>query len=182
MDVVTLWKHKGPSGWGRWEAYDVGTDEFGTWLFTPARSTFRSEDRQGAAGRCDVARDADGLGRDSLVLLPVGRWFVAHWVLDAECVVNVDISTPPARAGSEWAFEDLELDPFVRPDGTFGVDDEDEFTEACRAGLITGVERDASLRTVQDLRAELTVARSRLLETGLRRLDQAARLGLAPLS
>lgn len=175
-EVVTVCKRKRPSGWRRWRAYTVGADSYGTWVYTPARSTYWSDDGTGRIGRCEVAQDLNLRGRHSLVLLPATGWFVAHWVLNAEHLVSVDISTPPTQSGSEWPFDDLELDPFVLRDGTFGVEDEDEFVTACRAGMITDQERDLACATVDLLRQELTPTTSPLNETACRRLADALQL------
>lgn len=129
-------------------AYTWGADSYGTWLFTPAHSTYVSDDGAGHIGTCEVAQDNQRRGRRSLVLLPATACFVADWVLNANHLVSVDISTPPTRSGAEWSFEDFELDPLVLQDGPFGVEDEDEFVAACGAGLITHREREASRSAV----------------------------------
>lgn len=181
VDIITLWKRKRPVGCGRWQAYELDTDSFGTWVFTPAHSSFVGDDGAGNVGMVEVAQDADGRGRDSLVLLPADGWFVAYWVLEADYVVSVDISTPPKRSGSHWTFEDLELDPYVLRDGTFGVEDEDEFAEACEAGLISPQEQRAARQAVNMLRTQLTAENSPFVEMGRRRLTEATQLVLQPL-
>lgn len=181
MDIVTVWKRKRPKGWGNWRAYDLGSDAYGTWVFTPAHSIFTSDDEVGNPGSCESAQDSQGRGRHAVVLLPTDAWYVAHWVLDAEHVVSVDISIPPTRNGLHWEFQDLELDPFLLQDGTFGVEDEDEFEDACTAGLITEDERAAAERAVDDLRIEFSSPDSTLVEAGRRRLADAVLLGIAPL-
>ena len=180
MDVITVQKCKRPQGTGTWAAYVIDTDAFGTWVFTPAHSIFSSQDGA-TTGSCEVARDSEGRGRHSLLLLPARGWFVAYWVLDADHVVSVDISTPPQSFGSWWRFEDLELDPFLTRDGAFGVEDEDEFETACDAELITSAERTAALDAVTWLEAQLTDPGSAFIEAGQRRLLDAIRLELPPL-
>ena len=93
----------------------------------------------------------------------------------------MDISTPPQRSGSDWTFEDLELDPYVQRDGTYGIDDEVEFIAACQAGLITSDERITAERTVAELRGELAGDDSLLLTAGVERLASAIELDLEPL-
>lgn len=181
LSVVTVWKRKRPAGWCRWQAYDLESDSFGTWLFTPARSNFIRSDGVGNTRMFEHWEDREGHGRPSLVLLPRDGWFVGHWTLSGDHLIDVDISTPPQRSGSDWIFEDLELDPYVLLDGTYGVEDEDEFAEAVGAGLITDDERETAERTVDVLRAELTHKNSRLLAAGQRRLAMAIDLGLDPL-
>ncbi|OII05430.1 DUF402 domain-containing protein [Curtobacterium sp. MCBA15_008] len=152
--VVTIVKRKRPEGTRSWRGYVVAVDERGTWVFTPAGSTHTGTDRSGLTSTCEVAQDDQGRGRHSIVLLPHAAWFVAHWVLDSEYVVHVDIATPPARSGAVWSFDDLELDPLLLQDGSFVVDDEDEFAAACADGRISGTEREAALLAVEALRIE----------------------------
>lgn len=63
-------KRKRPHGCGRWQGYLLGTDSYGTWVFTPAGSTFTSDDGAGGLRTCEVAQDADERGSHSLVLFP----------------------------------------------------------------------------------------------------------------
>lgn len=181
VGIVTICKHKRPQGWGRWLGYSLDIDEYGTWAYTPAHSTFLSDDEAGQRGRCEVAQDRQQRGRPCVVLLSTSSWFVAHWVPADDYVVTVDISTPPTRSDQTWRYEDLELDPYLLPDGTFGVEDTDEFDAACAEGLITSEERRAARSSVARLREELTAPDSPLLEAGCRRLADAVRLGLPPL-
>lgn len=78
-------------------------------------------------------------------------------------------------------FEDLELDPYLRRDGTFGVEDEDEVAAACEAGLLTNEQQLAAERAVELMRPEVTRPTSELLAAGLDRIATAVALGLAPL-
>ncbi len=177
-----MWKRKRPAGWGRWSGYALAADSYGTWVFTPARSTFTSDDGTGRLSRCEVAQDSHERGRPSLVLLPTTGWFVAHWVLNANRVVSVDISTPPTQSGTDWSFDDLELDPFVLQDGTFGVEDEEDFVSACDAGLISSYERVEARRAVEVLRQELTSEPSLVTQAGRRLLADAVHRDLPPLA
>lgn len=182
MNIVTVSKRKRPAGCGRWDGYQLGTDTYGSWVFTPAGSIFYSDDDHGHLGSCEVARDDRGRGRHSLLLLPRDQWFVACWALGAEYVVSIDIATPPRRTGPNWTFTDLELDPFLHQDGTFGVEDEDEFQTACKSGLITDAERAAAMHAVQDLRLTLTAPGQPFVKNGLQRLNLAIQLGMEPLA
>ncbi|WIB61863.1 DUF402 domain-containing protein [Curtobacterium sp. MCLR17_007] len=155
LDVVTIVKRKRPAGTRSWRGYVVAVDERGAGVFTPAGSGHTGTDRDGPTSTCEVAQDAQGRGRDSIILLPHAAWFVAHWVLGSEYVVHVDIATPPRESRDEWQFDDLELDPLLRRDGSFVVDDEDEFAAACASGLISETEREAALLEVESLRADL---------------------------
>lgn len=72
MEIISVRKVKRPIGWGRWQAYVLDADEYGTWTYTPAGSIFTSDDGSGVVSTCEVARDADGRGRHSVLLLPCG--------------------------------------------------------------------------------------------------------------
>ncbi|MFZ7089354.1 hypothetical protein [Curtobacterium sp. RRHDQ10] len=100
-----------------------------------------------------------------IVLLPHAAWFVAHWVLGSEYVVHVDIATPPRKSRAE-------LDPLLQRDGSFIVDDEDEFAVACAAGLISDTERGAALLAVESLRIQFHTGV--LMAEGLEYLDASA--------
>jgi hypothetical protein len=104
VEIVTVWKRKRPAGSGNWHAYALETDAHGTWVFTPAQSTYLGDDGMGGIVTCEVAQDSQGGGRHSLVLFPAAGCFVAYWVLDADHVVSVNISTPAQRSGSQCTF------------------------------------------------------------------------------
>lgn len=179
LNVVTIVKRKRPAGVRSWRGYVVAEDERGTWVFTPAGSTHTGVDRDGLTSTLEVAQDVQGRGRHSIVLLPHAAWFVAHWVLGSEYVVHVDIATPPRKSRAEWVFDDLELDPLLQRDGSYVVDDEDEFAVACAAGLISDTEREAALLAVESLRIEFHTGV--LVAEGLEYLDASAGRTLAKL-
>lgn len=176
---MTIVKRKRPAGSRSWRGYVVAVDERGTWVFTPAGSTHTGVDSAGVTSTSEVAQDDQGRGRHSIVLLPHTAWFVAHWVLNSEYVVHVDIATPPGEAGAGWAFDDLELDPLLQRDGSFIVDDEDEFVDACAEGLISATEREAALLAVESLRTEFE--NGTLVAEGLDHLHTSALRTLARL-
>lgn len=179
--VVTIQKWKRPAGSGRWRGYLLGRDGYGTWVFTPAHSTFVGVHADGHQETCEVAQGQDRVGRSCVVLLPADRWFVAHWVAGSDHVIDVDIATPPMRFGDVWAYDDLELDPYLDRSGAFGVEDEDEFEIACGRGRIGPLARVRSLEEVHALRAELTADPSPLLRAGLARLAEGRALELPAL-
>lgn len=133
----------------------------------------------GVTSTSEVAHDDHGRGRHSIVLLPHSAWFIAHWVLDSEYVMHIDIATPPREAGAAWVFDDLELDALFLHDGALVVDDEDESAGACAEGLISATERGAALRAVGWLRSEAN--HGPLMLEGLERLNSNARRTLARL-
>ncbi len=181
LDVVTVQKWKRPAGSGSWRGYVLGSDHFGCWVFTPAHSTYSAVHPDGRTETCEVAQDDQRVGRACVVLLPSGRWYVAHWVWRSAHVVDIDIATPPTKFGDVWMYDDLELDPFVDSSGAFGVDDEDEFDIACERGRIGPVARLRALEEVRSLRRELTLESSRLLLAGVTRLGAGRALDLPPL-
>ncbi len=177
--IVRVEKHKRPSGVGSWCAYHLGVDDHGVWLFTPAHSMFRSDTTEGVDS-CEVAQDRlNGVGRNSVTLMPRGQWWVATWVQDAVNLCSADISTAPSFNHGVWRFEDLELDPFLRVDG-YGVEDADEFDEACAAGLISLVERSAAIEAEAQLRAAFVIG-SGLVLAGADWLRYGIGLQLEPL-
>lgn len=182
MDVVTIHKWKRPAGSGRWHGYFLGRDALGWWIFTPAHSTYTGVAPDGHTETCEVAQDRQLAGRSCVVLLPSDGWYVAHWVWTSSHLVDVDIATPPMRFGDTWSYDDLELDPYVQQDGTFGVDDEVEFETACARGRIGRVEQLHAVEAVRELRRELCTPSSTLMRAGIDRLREGRELQLAPLT
>lgn len=150
--IVTVTKRKRPQGTGSWQAYELGSDPHGQWLFTPAHSTYRGTDGQ-SVDFCEVAQAfPNGPGRDSVVLMPLDAWWTAAWTSGGPLRCSADIATPPQLSDGAWSFEDLELDPFLTRDGTYEVEDEDEFADAVAAGLIDASEEREALQGAADLR------------------------------
>lgn len=181
MDVVTLQKWKRPAGSGSWRGYVLDRDHYGWWVYTPAHSTCTGIHPDGRKEICEVAQDEQLVGHSCVVLLPADGWYVAHWVQGAKHRVDIDIATPPLRFGDLWVYDDLELDPYVDADGTFGVDDEDEFERACARGRIGRVARVRALDEVRSLQLLLAATPSPLLDAGTARLAEGQALNLPPL-
>lgn len=181
LDVVTIRKWKRPAGSGSWQGYALAQDEYGLWAFTPPQSIYTGIHPDGRRETCEVAQDRNGVGRSCVVLLPSGKWYVARWVAGSDHVVDIDIATPPIRFGEVWAYDDLELDPYLERDGSFGVDDEDEFEIACERSRIGPVARARAIEEVRSLRRQFTAEPSALLSAGMARLAEGRALGLAPL-
>lgn len=74
MEIISVRKVKRPIGWGRWQAYVLDADEYGTWTYTPAGSIFTSDDGSGVVSTCEVARDADGRGGTRYCCRHADRW------------------------------------------------------------------------------------------------------------
>ncbi|WP_158607721.1 DUF402 domain-containing protein [Flexivirga caeni] len=181
MRIVTIRKCKRPAGVGSWRGYELGEDDYGTWVFTPEHSTYTGVHADGRTETCEVAQGTDLVGRDSVILLPVDGWYVGHWVHGIDYVIHVDIATPATRFEDTWSYDDLELDPYLTKDGEFGVEDGDEFDAACARGLIQPHERARALHEVEVLRRALTSHPAQLLQVGTARLDEGRKLGLPPL-
>mgnify|MGYP001098922890 CR=1 FL=1 len=180
MDTVTIRKRKRPAGAGVWSGYLVAEDAAGLWVYTPAGSAYVGHDGH-RFDRCEVAQDSQGHGRDSVVLLPRDRWFVAHFVYGGELLVHVDICTPPVCVDGVWSYDDLELDPYLTANGVFGIEDEDEFLYACREGLVRPGERDAAARAVEWITVQFGRLDAPLIVAGQDRLSKARTLQLRPI-
>ena len=170
-------KRKRPTGCGLWPTYLLGTDEHGTWLFTPQHS--RHRDNDGAF--CEVAQTSPGgPGEHALHLVPVDGWWFATWRPSG--VLVADVSTPPVLIGDEWTYVDLELDPYRRPDGSVGTQDWDDLAEARRNGLIDDAEHEAAVAASRTLEHQFTNAVEPFGMHGWNRLSAAIGLGLPPLT
>ena len=113
--------------WGErphWEYAGVwlGTDELGSWVGAPAGTHHH---RPGFEFHSDV---------DTVTLFPHERWWAATFHAPGIwCTAYVDMTTPAIIEGGHDAIVvrcvDLDLDVVRRADGTWYVDDEDEFAE-----------------------------------------------------
>jgi hypothetical protein len=170
-------KRKRPSGCGLWPTYLLGSDEHGTWLFTPQHS--RHRDHEGLY--CEVAQTSPGgPGEHALHLVPTDGWWFATWRPSG--VLVADISTPPVLVDNEWTYVDLELDPYRRPDGSVGTQDWDELADAYRDGLIDDAEHAAAVAASRTLEHQFTNAVEPFGTQGWDRLDEAIALGLPALT
>lgn len=180
FETVFVRKRKRPIGSGVWAAYVLAEDSDGIWLHTPAGSLHRGEDGE-QVGYCESARDPNGAGRSMVQLVPATGWWIASWIAgDDEPAIAIDICTPPELSGSEWAYADLELDPFLRA-GRVGVDDWDEFVHACEAGVISADEEAAARSATAQVEHWLRDRIEPFGGKGLGWLDTVRRLALPPL-
>ncbi|CAN5560739.1 hypothetical protein BH10ACT10_BH10ACT10_17350 [soil metagenome] len=181
MDVVELRKVKRPVGVGTWQAYVLGQDVYGTWLYTPPGSLYRGQDDEGV-GVCDVGQDDTGAGRPVVQLIAPGAWWTPTWYPDTEArVVTVDVCTPPELTDQTWTYIDLELDPWVSNTGAVTTDDWDEFQIACTAGRIDTHEASQAITAVTTLEDLLRGGVEPFGVAGRERLTAAMRLPLPPL-
>ncbi|RZU19718.1 hypothetical protein EV645_1936 [Kribbella rubisoli] len=177
MKTTYIRKRKRPSGSGLWSAYPLTTDEFGTWFYTPAGSHFRA----GNGEICEVAQlGPGGPGEHCVQLAPHDGWWFAYFRQSG--LLHVDVSTQPMLVGEEWTFEDLELDPFRRTDGTIGTEDWDELAAAHAAGLITDAERNAAEQAARTLEHQFQAAIEPFGQVGWDHLAAAIELCLPPLT
>jgi hypothetical protein len=163
-----------------WAAYCLGEDEHGTWLYTPQGSLARGRG-SGASEVCHVGTP-EPPGLHVLHLAPANRqWWFAAWTADsAGRSTDIDICTPPEVSRGRVSYVDLELDVYRR-DGDVGIDDLDEFEDACRSGTIKAGERLECLGTARELESRLTRGDD-LFDTDVwSQLQAAIRLGLPPL-
>lgn len=175
-------KCKRPAGDGWWGAYEMERDEHGVWLYTPEGSRYRGTSHAGAVGE-SFAGQPDAPGLHVMQLAPSGHaWWFGHWkIFRGHRTLSIDVCTPTVLTGDEWAYDDLELDLYKSSDGTVGVFDEDEFTEAVARGLISEDEQRACLATAEELDARLRVNDPVLDGLAWSRLEAAIELQLPPI-
>lgn len=164
-----------------WMAYVLGEDEHGVWLYTPKGSLVRGK-------RADMhAESFVGVptepGLDVIHLAPAHKqWWFGSWAVDdIGQRTRIDVCTPAEIDGSQVTYVDLELDLYRRAD-VVGIFDEDELDEAFEAGLISGSEREQSLRTAHDLDGHLRSGHDLFDEVVWRRLEGAVERRLPPLT
>lgn len=119
--------HVRMSKWGErphWQFRGVwlGSDDLGDWVGATAGTRHH---RPGMEFHSDV---------DTVTLFPRERWWAATFHAPGIwCTAYVDMTTPPVLEpgpdGVEVRCVDLDLDVIQRADGTWYVDDEDEFAE-----------------------------------------------------
>src|SRR5688572_14299615 len=110
MKTTVIRKTKRPDGMGRWPAYVLAEDTFGTWLYSPLGCIYRGQ-RGETTGECEVGQGDRDRGHPVLHLVPkIGWWFAAWYRLDGAATIGIDICTPPACVDNEWRYTDLELD------------------------------------------------------------------------
>jgi predicted RNA-binding protein associated with RNAse of E/G family len=88
--------------------------------------------------------------------------------------VAIDICTPSEFRDGVWSYDDLELDLLKCRDGTWRLDDQDEFDHELALGRISSREREASLETVSELQARLDQHDEVFDVLGWDRLDRCA--------
>lgn len=182
-EVTYIQKLKRPDGSGLWPAYHTGTDQYGTWLFTPRGSRYRGESG-GAVGYCNVGSPV-GPGIAVMHLVPVTGWWIAtFWDQDGgRWSVTVDVCTPARLAAGTWTYTDLELDIHVEArTGEVLVVDEDEFADACEQGHITADEALAARLATDQVVQLIKDEHEPFAGAGDRMLTRALALALPPVT
>jgi hypothetical protein len=184
---------------GVWAGYVIGEDEHGVWLFTPAGSRYQAEHNGTVIGVCEVGQGSRPAGSAVMQLLPRSGWWVAHvygvhdpdlfaWPVElhgdrrGERAVAVDVCRPAVHRAGIWTYVDLELDVLGNGAGGVIIEDEDEFADACAAGVISTAEAVAARATAGELAAWLTEGVEPFGRRAWQRWESALALGLEPLT
>jgi hypothetical protein len=172
-------KLKRPATMYRWPAYEVSSDRYGLWLYSPKGSIHRGQVGE-TIGECKVGSPADGV--PVIQLIPKSLWWTATWCRESNASISVDICTPPVLDDDEWTYTDLELDPIRRGDGHVYVDDEDEFAASCSAGLISDAEAASARSATADTVKRMQDGTEPFGCLGWKRLNEALSLRLPPIT
>lgn len=127
----------------RWPAYEICSDDYGTWLYSPSGTVHLGYPGTGDVVLWEVCRShqaPDGLPQ--IHLMPKNAWWVAFFFIgkNGDKTIAVDISVPATLKNDEWTYIDLELDPIWRSDRPTELFDVDEFDDAVKSGLINDEE------------------------------------------
>lgn len=182
MESVFVRKMKRHGGVGVWGSYVVDEDEHGLWLYTPPGSLFRGTEASGESVICNTGWP-EPPGAAVIHLIPKEGWWFARWQdVRIGAHVAIDICTPAKQSDGLWSYDDLELDLIKYRNGSWTLDDEDEFEEECEVGRISSAEREAALEAVMNLSARLDQQDELFDGVGWDRLDQYASTQLAALT
>ncbi len=182
MDTLGFRKRKLNGATGETRGYLVEEDEFGRWLFVPKGSLWVGTYADGTTATSEVGQGsaAEGCGvlfllNESAMYLPQW-WTKGHWPWD----FTVDICCEQRLIDGVWEWTDLEVDLFLLNTGVHGVEDFDEFVDACHAGLIDAPTRDAAIDATATVE-RLIRNRAEPYSQGWDVFDRAQRLGLSPV-
>ena len=177
---VIIRKVKRPEGMMRWPAHVVGKDDHGLWLFSPKGTICRGQSESGTA-EVEVGQGNRKAGVPLIHLMPDSGWWTACWRRVPKARISVDVCTPPRLIDGEWTYIDLELDPWAY-DGRVEIDDEDEFDDACGAGLISPAEALEARKAATEVVDAMQIHSEPFGNLGWSRLDEAIRAALPPIT
>ena len=181
MRTVVIRKVKRPEGIARWSAYVMGSDHHRLWLYSPKGTLYRSQVGSDI-GECEVGQGSGPAGLPVMHLIPDAAWWIAAWCSDGHNAhIGVDICVPPALIDGEWRYIDLELDLVAHADGRVRIEDEDEFIDACEAGLIARDEAIHAQAAAVEIERGLRDRTEPFGRHGWDKLDEALLLPLSPI-
>ncbi len=176
METTVIRKIKRPGYTVLFPAYLLDDDEHGTWFFMPSDSVVRYVD--GDETLLQPFTHAPGI----LLLAPRDQWwFGAWWPRAGRRFVATDACSPTVLVDGAWTWTDLELDVCRDADGAVWIEDQDDFEAAIAGGHIPADEQRAAIAIADQLATWLSARTAPFDDTGWRRFDAAAALGLAPL-
>jgi len=183
MQTTVIRKVKRGKGLGRWPAYILAEDTHGLWLYCPAGTIYRGQNTLGEIiWQGEVGQGNRDEGLAVVHLIPHSAWWIASWVAEgANSVIAVDICTPPTLIDGEWRYDDLDLDPHAFGDGRVEIHDQDEFAEACAAGVTSSGEALSARIAADEVARCLLHKIEPFGRVGWDKLDKALRLALPPL-
>jgi hypothetical protein len=178
---VFIRKVKRAGGSGVWGSYPVERDEHGVWLYTPQGSLYRGTTPSGEEQICHAGWP-DPPGAPVMHLVPTTGWWFARWQdVPTGAHVSIDICRPSELRDGVWSYDDLELDLLKHRDGSWRLDDVDEFDEEVALGRISRQESRSSLETVSELQARLDRHDAVFDDLGWDRLERCSAHDLPPL-
>lgn len=178
-EKVIIRKVKRPEAMIRWPAYVVGKDDHGLWLFSPKGTICRGQSRSGRS-EVEVGQGNREAGLPVMHLMPDSGWWTASWCRVPKSRISVDVCTPPRLIDGEWTYIDLELDPWAY-DGNVEIDDEDEFDDACEAGLILPDEALEARAAATEVVGAMRSNSEPFGTLGWSKLDEAIHRALPPI-
>lgn len=145
-DVAEIWKVNKDVLAGAtqtWDAYLLGNDEHGTWLYTPTGTPIRNAQGQ----------QVDTLQAQAQLYPPEKPW-VASWLQDGSFIATV--TTPPEKDNCSIRYTDLGMRHCANGADDGGQDETQEYDQALATGRVSS-RRDGTLRAVfTDLKRQIT--------------------------
>lgn len=177
--TTVIRKIKRPAGMMRWSAYVMSKDEYGLWLFSPKGTLVRGQNGSEVA-ECEVGQGNLSEGMPIMHLIPNTGWWIAAWDPHRKRI-SIDICTPPTLTNDEWHYIDLELDPRANSDRRVIIEDENEFEDACIAGLIPPNEANQAQTATTEIVEQLRHQTEPFGNLGWNKLKEAMTLSLPPI-